>query len=108
MKKIPGISFTLVIVYSLSEEEPMLLLTNLSVKSKHDVHRIVRDYFYRWKVLTNFRTIKQALGWEGIRIRNLKGFNTLNTYVMFCMGFVGIQAEKVNTKTMSILYVEWS
>lgn len=108
LKKIPGETFTLVIVYGLSEEEPMLLLTNLSVKSKQDVHQIVRDYFYRWRIETNFRTTKQVLGWEKIRIRNLKGFNTLNMYVMFCMGFVGIQAEKVNTKTMSILYVERS
>lgn len=108
LKKIPGVTLTLVIVYGLSEEEPMLLLTNLSVKSKHDVHQVVRDYFYRWRIETNFRTTKQALGWEGIRIRNLKGFNTLNMYVMFCMGFAGIQAEKVNSKTMSILYVERS
>lgn len=58
----PEIDLTLVIVYGLSEEEPMLLLTNKKVSCKEDVIRIVRCYMSRWRVEENFRLKKQKYG----------------------------------------------
>lgn len=47
--------YELVIVYGLSEDRPLILLTNRSIKSKEDVIKIVRMYFYRWRVEEYFR-----------------------------------------------------
>ena len=42
--------YTLVIVYVLSEEKPMKLLTNLEYAEKEDVIKIVRLYLSRWRI----------------------------------------------------------
>src|SRR5699024_11666636 len=48
--------YTLVIVYGLSEESPMKLLTNLKIKDKKDVIRIARLYLSRWRIEEYFRS----------------------------------------------------
>ena len=40
----------LVLVYGLSEEKAMMLLTNKKVKDKRDVHQVVRKYIKRWRI----------------------------------------------------------
>ncbi len=47
--------YELVIVYGLSEERPLILLTNRSIHSKEDVIKVVRLYFYRWRVEEYFK-----------------------------------------------------
>lgn len=42
---------TLVLVYGLSEEKAMMLLTNKKVKDKRDVHQVVRQYIKRWRIM---------------------------------------------------------
>ena len=42
--------YELVIVYGLSEERPLILLTNRDISSKEDVIKVVRLYFYRWRI----------------------------------------------------------
>ena len=51
--------YELVIVYGLSEERPLILLTNRCIKSKEDVIKVVRLYFYRWRIEEYFRAKKQ-------------------------------------------------
>ena len=63
--------YELVFVYGLSEERPLILLTNRSIKSKEDVIKVVRLYFYRWRVEEYFRTKKQEYDFENIRLRTL-------------------------------------
>ena len=47
--------YTLVIVYGLSEEHPMKLLTNIDIKEKEDVIKIVRLYLSRWRIEEHFK-----------------------------------------------------
>ena len=47
--------YTLVIVYGLSEEHPMKLLTNIDIKDKEDVIKIVRLYLSRWRIEEHFK-----------------------------------------------------
>lgn len=41
--------YELVIVYSLSEERPLILLINRSIYSKEEIIKAVKLYFYRWR-----------------------------------------------------------
>ena len=45
----------MVLVYGLSEEKAMMLLTNKKVKDKRDVHQVVRQYIKRWRIEEGFR-----------------------------------------------------
>lgn len=96
----------LVIVYGLSEDNPMMLLTNKAIGNKNDVHKIVRAYMNRWRIEENFRFKKQQYGLENMRVRTLKSMNTLNTLLMMHIGHIGILAEKVNRKLLVIKMIE--
>src|SRR5574344_1793018 len=43
-------NYELVFCYGLSEERPLILLTNLDISSKEDVIKVVRLYFSRWRI----------------------------------------------------------
>ena len=101
-----GKTLYLVIVYGLSEEQPMMLLTNKTIKNKEDVHRIVRAYMSRWRIEENFRFKKQQYGFENMRVRTLKAMNTLNTLLMMHIGHIGMLAEKINRKLLVIKMIE--
>jgi len=60
-------AYTIIFCYGLSEEEPLLLITNRHVNDKKDVITIVREYFYRWRIEENFRHTKSEYDWENIR-----------------------------------------
>ena len=47
--------YTLVIVYGLSETNPMKILTNIEIKDKEDVIKIVRLYLSIWRIKEHFR-----------------------------------------------------
>ena len=94
--------YELVIVYGLSEERPLILLTNRCIKSKEDVIRVVRLYFYRWRIEEYFRAKKQEYEFENIRLRTLKGMNNLNLVLTILMGYIGIKAENINSKMLSL------
>ena len=96
----------LVIVYGLSEENPMMLLKNKAIRNKNDVHKIVRAYMNRWRIEENFRFKKQQYGFENMRVRTLKSMNTLNRLLMMHIGHIGILAEKVNRKLLVIKMIE--
>lgn len=99
---------TLVIVYGLKEEEPMLLLTNKKIKGKEDLYRVVRGYMNRWRIEEYFRYIKQSLGYENMRVRTLKAMNAESMFVLLQAGHVGMLAEKINEKLLVIKIIERS
>ena len=94
--------YELVIVYGLSEERPLILLTNRSIKSKEDVIKVVRLYFYRWRIEEYFRAKKQEYEFENVRLRTLKSINNLNLLLTIFIGYIGIKAEKIDDKILSI------
>ena len=100
--------YELIIVYGLSEERPLILLTNRNMKSKEDVIKVVRMYFYRWRVEEYFRAKKQEYKFEDMRIRTLKGMNTLNLILTIHLGHIGKLVEKLDKKLLTIKIIERS
>lgn len=100
--------YELIIVYGLSEERPLILLTNRSIKSKEDVIKVVRMYFYRWRIEEYFRAKKQEYKFEEMRIRTLKGMNALNLLLTIHLGHIGKLVEKLDKKLLTIKIIERS
>lgn len=100
--------YELIIVYGLSEERPLILLTNRNIKSKEDVIKVVRMYFYRWRIEEYFRAKKQEYKFEDMRIRTLKGMNTLNLILTIHLGHIGKLVEKLDKKLLTIKIIERS
>lgn len=100
--------YELVMVYGLSEERPLILLTNLSIHSKEYVIKVVRLYFSRWRIEEYFRAKKQEYDFENMRVRTLKAMNNLNTILTIYLGYVGMLSEKIDRKLMTIKIIEAS
>lgn len=100
--------YELVYVYGLSEERPLILLTNRNIHSKEDVIKVVRLYFYRWRVEEYFRSKKQEYEFENMRVRTLKAMNNLNLMLMIHMGHLGMLIEDMNKKLLTIKILEKS
>ena len=94
--------YTFIVVYGLSEDEPMMLLTNREIKNLHDLRVAVRLYFSRWRIEEYFRAKKQSYGFEKYMVRTLEAMNTMNMLLTFLMGYLGTLAEKVNERLLTI------
>lgn len=102
--------YTLVIVYGLSEDKPMKLLTNLEYAEKEDVIKIVRLYLSRWRIEEYFRGKKQEYNLENMRVRTLESMNNLNMMLTIHLGHLAILADKVNKNLLitKIIYASKS
>ena len=100
--------YTLVIVYGLSEEHPMKLLTNIELKNKEEVIKIVRLYLSRWRIEEHFRGKKQEYDFENMRVRTLESMNNLNLMLTIHLGHIAILADKINKNLLSIKIIEAS
>lgn len=100
--------YELVICYGLSEERPLILLTNRSIHSKEDVIKVVRLYFTRWRIEEYFRAKKQEYKFEDIRLRTLKGMNNLNLLLTIHIGHVNKLVEEMDKKLLSMKIIEAS
>lgn len=103
-----GKDYELVFCYGLSEERPLILLTNRKIHSKDDVIKVVRLYFSRWRIEEYFRAKKQEYKFENIRLRTLKGINNLNLFLTIHLGHINKLAEDINRKLLSIKIIEAS
>ena len=103
-----GKDYKLVFCYGLSEERPLILLTNRKIHSKDDVIKVVRLYFSRWRIEEYFRAKKQEYKFENIRLRTLKGINNLNLFLTIHLGHINKLAEEINRKLLSIKIIEAS
>lgn len=94
--------YKLIIVYGLSEEHPMKILTNIDIKNKEDVIKVVRLYLSRWRIEEHFRGKKQEYDFENMRVRTLKSMNNLNMLLTIHLGHIAILADKMENKLLSI------
>lgn len=97
--------YTFIVVYGLSEEEPMMLLTNREVNNPHDLRVVVRLYFSRWRIEEYFRAKKQEYGFEKYMVRTLEAMNLMNMLLTFLMGYLGTIAERINERLLGIKLV---
>ena len=100
--------YTLVIVYGLSEEHPMKLLTNIENAEKEDVIKVVRLYLSRWRIEEHFRGKKQEYDFENMRVRTLKSINNLNKILTMYLGYIGMLTDKMDRKLLVIKIIEAS
>jgi len=103
-----GKDYTLVIVYGLSEKEPLILLTSKQLKDKEEVKKVVRSYFNRWRIEEYFRFIKEEDEYENIRIRTLKGMNVVSHFVLLRSGHVSMIADAMDRNLLFHKIIEAS
>lgn len=87
----------LILVYGLGET-PMMLASNIPLKSKEDLIKVVRCYIDRWKIEEYFKFKKQEYHFENLRVRSLKAINNLNKMLSYVIGLIGILSEKIGKK----------
>ena len=56
---------------------PMYLMTNLEIDRGEDGYRIFKNYLMRSKIEAVFKFLKDVLGWEEFRIRDIVGIKKL-------------------------------
>lgn len=102
--------YTLVIVYGLSEDQPMKLLTNIEIKDKEDVIKVARLYLSRWRIEEHFRGKKQEYDFENMRVRTLESMNNLNMMLTIHLGHIAMLIEKMDSKILvtKIIYASKS
>lgn len=87
----------LILVYGLGET-PMMLASNIAIKSKEDLIKTVRCYMDRWKIEEYFKFKKQEYNFENFRVRTLKSINNLNKMLTYAIGLIGLLSEKINKR----------
>ena len=83
----------LILVYGLGET-PMMLASNIPIKSKNDLIKITRNYIDRWKIEEYFRFKKQEYDFENFRVRAIKSINNLNKILTYTIGLIAMLSEK--------------
>ncbi len=74
-------------------EKPMMLLTNVAVKSER-VMRILEIYLTRWKCEESYRFIKQAYNLEDVRVLSYTALRNLMVLVQAVFYFVSAELGK--------------
>lgn len=87
----------IIFVYGLSET-PMMLASNIEIKSKEDVIKITRSYLDRWRIEEYFKFKKQEYKFENFRVRTLKSINNLNKMLTYAIGLIAILSEKIGKR----------
>ncbi len=87
----------LVLVYGLGET-PMMLVSNIPIKSKEDVIKIARCYLDRWRIEEYFKFKKQEYNFENFRVRTLKSINNLNKMLTYTIGLIALLSEKIGKR----------
>lgn len=85
----------MVVVYGYGKK-PMKLLTNLEIKGKPDVLRVLKGYITRWRIEELFRVQKQEFGLEKIRTMSLNSLQILYHIMNYLIGHYSMMIEKNN------------
>lgn len=84
-------------IYGLSDT-PMMLASNIPIKSKEDVIKIARCYMNRWRIEEYFKFKKQEYNFENFRVRTLKSINNLNKMLTYAIGLIALLSEKIGKR----------
>jgi len=68
-------------------DEPMVLLTNLSVTCREDARRVYCLYLLRAKIEGVFKFCKMVLGWEEAQVRDYASIRGLLALAMYLAGY---------------------
>ncbi len=95
----------LVLVYGVTEH-PMMLATNIEIRSKEDMVKVAELYFSRWRIEEYFRCKKQMFQFENFRVRKLRAINALNFYITLCMAFLAKVSLKEETNSLKASVIQ--
>ena len=95
----------LVLVYGITEH-PMMLATNIEIRSKEDVINVAKTYFSRWRIEEYFRCKKQMFRFESFRVRKLIAINALNFYITVCMAFLAYISLKSESNALKVAIIQ--
>ncbi len=85
-------------------KNPMLVLSNIAVKSAEEGIGIYRIYLLRAKVEQVFKFFKDVLGWEEFQIRDYEAIKNLLALSFFIGSyFYEIESELVNNQTVALI-----
>ena len=87
----------LILVYGLGEI-PMMLASNIPLKSKENLINAVRCYINRWRIEEYFKFKKQEYNFEDFRVRTLKSINNLNKILTYTIGLIALLSEKIKKR----------
>ena len=87
----------IIFIYGLSDI-PMMLASNILIKSKEDVIKIARCYMNRWRIEEYFKFKKQEYNFENFRVRTLKSINNLNKMLTYTIGLIALLSEKIGKR----------
>lgn len=71
-------------------EKPLILLTNLKVKTAEDVFSIMEIYFTRWKCEESFRFVKEAYQLEDVRVLKYESLGNIISLIIAVFFFVSV------------------
>ena len=72
-------------------EEPMMLLTSLPVNGSFEsMWRIVEGYLTRWRIEETIRFVKQAYGFENVRVHSYRGIRNMASIVLATAYFASV------------------
>ena len=86
-----------IFVYGLGDN-PMMIASNIPIKSKEDVLKIIRLYINRWRMEEYFKFKKQEYHFENFRVRTLKSINNLNKMLTYTIGLIALLSEKIGKR----------
>lgn len=81
--------FTLVVVKGMGKK-PLILLTNLEVKTEEDALGVMEIYLTRWKCEESFRFIKGAYQLEDVRLIKYEGLRNIVSLIMAVFFFISV------------------
>ena len=87
----------LILVYGLGEI-PMMLASNIPLKSKENLINAVRCYINRWRIEEYFKFKKQEYNFEDFRVRTLKSINNLNKILTYTIRLIALLSEKIKKR----------
>jgi Transposase DDE domain len=68
-------------------DQPMLLITNKTIKNDTQAIQIYYNYILRFKIEVVFRFLKQNLGWEDFQVRDFNSIKNLLAIAFFLVGY---------------------
>jgi hypothetical protein len=77
------------------DKEPLVIYTNLDETLERIALRVVKAYLKRWRIEELYAFKKQKLNFEGFRVRSLRAIKNLDTIITCLIGFIALQADKV-------------
>jgi hypothetical protein len=89
-------------------EEPLILYTNLDESIEEIALKVVKAYLKRWRIEELYGFKKQTLDFEGFRVRSFEAIKTLDLLVTILIGFMALQAEKIEDDFITISLISAS